>query len=115
MVLMKWQQKVPGFVRGMCKYGDYLFIGRSLLRESSTSFKKLQELPVGKEAKYSGISIVHLASGKNVGELNYQNSVEEIYDIQILPNLRRPGILNTETEAYTMGLSTPDKTFWADW
>jgi uncharacterized protein (TIGR03032 family) len=107
--------KVPGFVRGMVKYGDYLFIGRSLLRESSTSFKKLQELPVGKEAKFSGITVVHFPTGNVVGELNYQNSVEEIYDIQVLPNLRRPGILNTETEAYTMGLSTPGKTFWANW
>jgi uncharacterized protein (TIGR03032 family) len=107
--------KVPGFVRGMSKYGDYLFIGRSLLRESSTSFKKLQELPVGQEAKFSGITVVHFPTGQVVGELNYQNSVEEIYDVQVLPNLRRPGILNTETEAYTMGLSTPNKTFWANW
>lgn len=107
--------KITGFVRGMTKCGDYLFIGRSLLRESSTTFQKLQQLPIGKEALSSGVTVVHLPSGNIFGEISYQNSVEEIYDIQIIPDLRRPGILNTETEDHKMAVSIPTQTYWANW
>lgn len=102
------------FVRGMARQGDYVFVGRSRLRESSTTFKKLQALPVGQNSQYAGITAVHLPSGKIVGELNYLNAVEEIYDVQILTGLRRPGILNTETPLHTFALSTPQQGYWAD-
>jgi hypothetical protein len=40
-------------------------------------------------------------------------SVDEIYDVQILSGAVRPNILNNVSEDYTLALSTPDKTFWA--
>lgn len=107
--------RLKSFVRGMCKYGDFLFIGRSKLRESSTTFQKLINTEVGRNSNYAGVSVVHLPSGNVVAELNYLNSVEEIYDIQIIPNSRRPGILNTMTPEHTLGLSIPDKVYWADY
>ncbi|MBC7475754.1 MAG: TIGR03032 family protein [Candidatus Sericytochromatia bacterium] len=106
--------KVRGFVRGMCKYGDYLFIGKSKLRETSTTFEKLKDTAVGRESQNAGVSIVHLPTAKVVAEFLYLNSVEEIYDIQIIPDAIRPGILNTKTPEHTLGLSIPEKTFWAD-
>jgi len=103
------------FIRGMSKHGDYLFVGRSRLRRSSSSFAKLKNLSIGQKSDSAGITVVHLPTGRVAGELTYQNAVEEIYDIQLLPDCRRPGILNTETEAYTMGISTPTQTYWAQW
>ncbi|HEY9839760.1 MAG TPA: TIGR03032 family protein [Candidatus Obscuribacterales bacterium] len=105
--------RVGSFIRGLAKQGDYLFVGRSKLRETSTSFEKLKSLPIGENSQTAGITVVHLPSGKIVADLSYQNSVEEIYDIQVLPGLRRPGILNTDTEVYTLGLSIPEGTYWA--
>lgn len=105
--------RIGSFIRGLAQHGDFLFVARSKLRESSTTFEKLQELPIGKNSTHSGISIIHLKSGRVVAELNYQNSVEEIYDIQVLSHKRRPGILNTETQTYQMGLSIPGQSYWA--
>ena len=106
--------RVKGFVRGMAKYGDFLFIGRSKLRKTSTTFEKLKDTRVGQESDNAGVSIVHLPTGNVVAELTYLNSVEEIYDIQIIPSVR-PGILNTMTPEHTLGLSIPQKVYWADY
>lgn len=102
--------RLPGFARGMAKYGSYLFVGLSQIRESASFLK---EQFITKNAKQAGIAIVHLPSGKLAGELRYQASVEEIYDVQVLPDLKRPGILNAKTSMHSLGLSIPQATFWA--
>lgn len=102
--------RLDGFVRGLAKHGDYVFIGLSKLRQNSSTFAQLD---IAKKALSAGIAIVHLPTGALVGELQYKMSVDEIYDIQILPDLLRPGILNTLKPEYKLGLSTPETTFWA--
>lgn len=104
-------KQLNGFVRGMAKYGDYVFIGLSRLRKNASTFKNL---PIAQKAKYAGIVIIHLPTGAKVAELQYQTSVDEIYDVQILPELRRPGILNTISKVHTYSISIPQATFWAD-
>jgi len=102
--------KLPGFVRGMDKYGDYLFVGLSRLRKNSSTFK---DLPIADKALSAGLVVIHLPTGGIVGELKYQTTVDEIYDIQVLPGLMRPGILNTQKGTHKMGLAIPESTFWA--
>lgn len=102
--------KIGGFVRGLSRIGDYAFVGLSKLRKTSSTFSKLK---IAETADVCGIAVVHLPSGKLIGKLVYQNSVEEIYDVQVLPGMIRPGILNTIKPEYKMGLMTPDTTYWA--
>lgn len=102
--------QLNGFVRGLCKIGDYAFIGLSRLRKNSSTFAKLK---IAEKALSAGVAIVHLPTGALAGKISYQSSVDEIYDVQILPDILRPGILNTMKEDYKLGLSTPDSTFWA--
>lgn len=102
--------QLNGFVRGLCMHGDYVFIGLSKLRKSSSTFAKLS---FAEKANVAGVTVVHLPTGAVVGEIRYQTSVDEIYDVQVLPNCHRPGILNTEKPEYKLGLSTPDATYWA--
>ncbi len=99
-----------GFVRGMDKCGDYLFVGISKIRENSTTFSKL---PILLKTKHAGVKIIHLPSAQLVGEITYLNSVEEIYDIHIIPNLIRPNILNTQRPEYKQGLAIPTQTYWS--
>lgn len=101
---------IKGFVRGMARYGDYLFIGLSRLRKNSSTFAQLK---IADDASMAGIAIIHLPTGAYVGGLRYHSSVDEIYDVQVLPNMRRPGILNTEKEDFRLGLDTPESTYWA--
>ncbi|MCB9283330.1 MAG: TIGR03032 family protein [Lewinellaceae bacterium] len=102
--------RIEGFVRGLARCGDYAFIGLSRLRKSSSTFAKLKIADVANQA---GIAVVHLPSGAFVGEIKYHMSVDELYDVQVLPGLLRPGILNTDKPEYKMGLSTPGATYWA--
>ena len=102
--------QLNGFVRGLCKQDDYVFIGLSKLRKSSSTFGKLE---IADRALAAGVAVVHLPTGALVGEIRYHASVDEIYDVQIIPNYLRPGILNTEKPEHKLGLATPQMTFWA--
>jgi uncharacterized protein (TIGR03032 family) len=102
--------RMKGFVRGMAKRGDYLFIGLSRLRQNASAFR---DLAITKDAVYCGVEIIHLPTGANAGHIRYQQSVEEIYDVQVLPDMLRPGILNHTTSMHRAALHTPGAAFWA--
>lgn len=103
--------RVPAFVRGLSRLGDYAFVGCSRLRSTHT----FSDLRIAKEGKdFCGVVVIHLPTGAIVGEIRYVNTCEEIYDVQVLPGLRRPGILGTQSSVHHRGLSLPDSTFWAD-
>jgi len=102
--------RVSGFARGMSKLGDYLFIGLSKIRKKSSTFK---ELPIADKSIFSGVMVIHLPTAAIVGHIKYETSVDEIYDVQVLPNLQRPGILNHQTDDFRKALITPTDTYWA--
>ena len=74
--------QLPGFVRGMARCGDYLFVGLSKLRKTSSTFAAL---PISDQAVFSGIVVVSLSGGCIVEHLRYETGCEEIYDVQVLP------------------------------
>jgi uncharacterized protein (TIGR03032 family) len=100
---------LPGFARGMARFGDYVFIGLSKLRQKHNTFG---DLPIADKSLFCGVVIVHLPSGRLAGSVQYLNACEEIYDVQILPNLRRPNILNIENPIFRQALATPTDCFW---
>ena len=93
----------------MDKYGDYLFIGVSKLRHQSQVFG---DLPIAKTS-FAGIIIVHLPTGSIVGHIRYETSVEEIYDVKILPGYLRPGIVSFDKEGASSAITSPVGDFWA--
>jgi uncharacterized protein (TIGR03032 family) len=103
-------QRIEGFIRGMTRHGDYVFVARSRLRKNASTFK---DLPIAEKARTSGLTVIHLPTGAAVAEMTYNASVDEIFDVQVLPGLRRPGILNTMDETHRLALTTPEATFWA--
>lgn len=107
----KWDviQKIHAFLRGMDRIGDYLFVGTSSLRKHSGTAR---HLPIADAASHAGLQVIHLPTGARVAELKYLSSVEEIYDVRILPGTRRPGIMNTANDEHLRGLSTPEATYW---
>jgi uncharacterized protein (TIGR03032 family) len=102
--------RIPGFVRGMCRYGNLLFIGLSKMRKSSKTF---EDLPIAKESIFPGVVIVDANTGKLVGHIRYESSLEEIYDIQVIQGFDKPGILGVNTDDHRNGLSLPNQGFWA--
>ena len=100
--------KIDAFVRGLSRHGDYLFIGCSHLRKTHT----FGDLLLASAPLFCGVMVLHLPTGAIVGQIKYENSCEEIYDVQVLPGLRRPGILGTAGPIFRRALSTPDASFW---
>ncbi|HMQ06103.1 MAG TPA: TIGR03032 family protein [Saprospiraceae bacterium] len=103
--------RVPGFARGMCKWGDYLFICLSRIRKSSSVFR---DLPIRYKDVNCGVEIIHLPTGMKAGHIRYENDVEELYDIQILHSYLRPGILNHTENIHKSILNTPDFDLWKE-
>ncbi len=98
-----------GFLRGLAIHEGYAFVGLSKIREDSSSFGKLS---IAAAANTAGVVIIELASGQLVGQISYLQSVDEIYDVQVLAGLKRPSILNTSDDYHKKGLSLPETTFW---
>ena len=86
--------RLPGFVRGMARFGDYLFVGLSQLRRKSPTFG---DIPIARESPFCGIVAINLPSGTTVGHLRYESVCQEIYDVQALSGLRRPGLVSPTT------------------
>lgn len=96
------------YVRGMAYYKGFLFVAFSKIREKSSAFSDLSIAAASNEA---GIAIIHFASGHVVGEIKYQSSVEEIYDLQVLP-FRRPGLVNFDQPEKDLAISMPEFGMW---
>ncbi len=82
---------LPGFTHGLAAYGGVMFIGLSKLRQK----RGPQGLPIeaqGDELK-AGVAAIEISSGRLLGILEFITGVEEIFDVQVLPNIRRGEIL----------------------
>ncbi|MBK6525354.1 MAG: TIGR03032 family protein [Crocinitomicaceae bacterium] len=104
-------KNLEGFVRGIAIIDDYMFVGMSKLRKNSSTFAKL---PFAEKASESGIKVLHIPTKAYVGSLIFKTSVDEIYDLQIIPNNNKVGILNTINDIFRLSLSLPGTTFWAN-
>jgi uncharacterized protein (TIGR03032 family) len=101
--------RLPGFLRGMKVVGDLALVGLSKLRKGSELF---QDAPIARQELMCGLVVVHIPSGKQVAWLRYQNSAEELYDVELLPH-RRPNILNTQKNIHKLSVVTPKEVFWS--
>lgn len=99
-----------GFVRGMDHCGDYLFICLSKQRTKSSSVGKLN---LDEKSGFTGILVMHLPTAKIIGQIQYLTSVEEIYDIRVLPETLRPNILNTLKPEHNRAIALPGDSYWA--
>lgn len=101
--------QLAGFARGLARHGSFLFVGLSKLRQKSSTFK---DLPIAKRSPYAGFQVIDLRSGTVVAWLKYETSVDEIYDVQLLPGLRRPGILAPSGEEASMAMLSSHAGYW---
>ena len=56
--------------------------------------------------------MLHLPTGALVGDIRYLRSCEEIYDVQVLPGMRSPGLLGIADDKHRGALSTQGATYW---
>ncbi len=101
--------QLPGFARGLARHGDYLFAGISRLRKRHL----FGDLPIARQEPFCGVVLIHLPSGRIAGSLRYLASCEEIYDVQVLPGIHRPGIISIEHDLRPGAIWTTEQAHWA--
>lgn len=100
---------LPGFTRGMCKLGDVLLIGISPLRDTA----RVHNLPVFAEGGDfpAGIAAVDFHTGRVLGMLRLPNTIAEVFDIGVVPGVRRLHIQNPSAD-HLIGIETPAAVYW---
>jgi uncharacterized protein (TIGR03032 family) len=85
---------VPGFSRGLDFVGDLAFIGLSQVRESAV----FSGIPLTERLteRSCGVWVVDVAKGKAVAFLKFEDAVQEIFAVQVLPNARFPDLINDD-------------------
>jgi len=104
-------KKFNGYVRGMDIVGDYLFVCLSKIRQSHT----FNDSDYAKRRDYqAGFEMIHLPTGATISTLKFARSCDEIYDICVLPNIKRPGMVGVLDGNYRNALTTADGVFWSE-
>ncbi len=90
----------PGYLRGLAFHGDFALVGLSRCRENRT----FSDLPLDDElAKRAasprcGLMVIDLRSGDIVHWLSIEGTVEELYDVAVLPGVVRPMAIGFKTD-----------------
>lgn len=89
----------PGYARGLAFYDNFAVIGTSRPREATFRGLPLDaNLAERKAVARTGLQVIDLASGDAVHWLRIEGSVEELYDVVVLPNVARPKAFGFKTE-----------------
>jgi len=101
---------LPGYLRGLCFAGPYALVGLSKIREKHI----FGGLPIQERCDQlrCGVAVVDLRSGVLAGTFEFTSGCEELYDVQFLPGVYRPMILNLEKPAARQAITNPESSFW---
>jgi uncharacterized protein (TIGR03032 family) len=97
---------LPGFTRGLALAGSLAFVGLSQVREATT----FGGLPLtGRlEERCCGVWIVDLDTAGIIGFLRFEDVVQEIFDVALLPGLRFPEIAEHGSDAVNLTYRVPE-------
>jgi uncharacterized protein (TIGR03032 family) len=96
---------LPGFTRGLAFAGPLAFIGLSQVREATT----FGGIPLtGRlEERQCGVWIVNIETGEVIGMLRFEDLVQEIFEVALLPGLRLPDIAEQNSQAANLSYVVP--------
>lgn len=102
--------RLPAYLRGLTFVGPYALVGMCRIREKHI----FGGLPIQArcERLQCGVAVVDVRTGVQVGRFEFTAGCEELYDVQFLPGIRRPMILNLEKSAAREAVTTRDFSYW---
>jgi uncharacterized protein (TIGR03032 family) len=88
--------ELPGYPRGMALYDRYAFIGLSQIRETAT----FGGVPVAERSdnRKCCVWVVDITAGKIIEFIEFQQTVQEVFDVQLLPGIRFPALVGLEKQ-----------------
>lgn len=110
----------PGYLRGMSFAGNYAFVGLSSPRERQGQGKEraFSGLPLDERLAQEGVSqrcgimTINLDTGEKT-QLEIEGVVSELYDVVVLPGVKRPMMLGFKTDEIkrTITIAEPEVSF----
>lgn len=89
----------PGFTRGISFVGPLAFIGLSQVRESAVfSGIPLVERLEKAEERTCGTWVLNIETGETLGFCRFEDGVQEIFAVEVLPGIRFPDLVNHDPE-----------------
>lgn len=89
----------PGYLRGLAFWKNYAIVGLSKPREKTFSGLKLDEELLNKDVDpRCGLMVIELNTGTVVEWLRFEGIITELYDVQVLPEVKRPMALGFQTD-----------------
>jgi uncharacterized protein (TIGR03032 family) len=79
---------VPGYARGLAVHGDLAIVGLSKIRD--TAIFGGAPIAAYHDQLRCGVGVVELSTGRTVATLQFDNAVEEIFDVQVVAGARCP-------------------------
>jgi uncharacterized protein (TIGR03032 family) len=98
----------PGFTRGLSFLGPLAFVGLSQVRESAI-FSGIPLVERLKEAneRTCGVWVLNIETGETLGFCRFEEGVQEIFAVEVLPGVRFPDLINHDAElvgqSYVLG------------
>ncbi len=91
---------VPGYGRGLTFHGRYAVVGLSKPRKNRvfTGLPLEERLQEKDAVAQCGLWVIDLEAGHVAHWMQIEGLVEELYDVQVLPGVRRPMALGFKTE-----------------
>ena len=97
----------PGYARGLAFVGRHAILGLSMPRENRT-FSGLP-LDAALQSRHTdprcGLASVDLENGDMIAWVRIEGVVRELYDVAVLPNVRRPSLIGFKTDEVRYVLS----------
>jgi uncharacterized protein (TIGR03032 family) len=99
--------ELPGFTRGLDFCGRLAFIGLSQVRESAVfSGIPIAQKPLAERS--CGVWVVDIQTGQTVAFLRFEDAVQEIFAVQVLPGARYPDLINDDRALIADSFVLPD-------
>jgi uncharacterized protein (TIGR03032 family) len=96
---------LPGFTRGLLFAGGLAFVGLSQVRETATfgGLPLMERL----DERLCGVWAVNPQSGETVGFLRFEELVQEVFEVAVLPGHRYPEIAEEGSDAASESFTLP--------
>lgn len=99
--------ELPGFTRGLDFFGPYAFVGLSQVRESAV-FSGIS-LTERVQERNCGMWVVDIRSGQVLAFLKFEDAVQEVFAVTVLPGIRFPDVLPGNDPHIPISYSLPDE------
>jgi uncharacterized protein (TIGR03032 family) len=85
-----------GYARGLAFAGPFAFVGLSQIRETAV----FGGVPIADadQQRPCGVAVVDIRNGRVVGMIEFESTVQELFDVQLLPGVRFPAVVGFNKE-----------------